>query len=115
MKKDYLSFFPPISIGNSDIASLVLRTLTPAGEQVAEIVHFDTDGSYKAWECFGDDLEIPEYFEKVLSGRHWLMIYDDESLVYKRHPDELTAVDVYRLADRECVIHWHRAENSNDK
>jgi hypothetical protein len=32
MKKDYLSFFPfryPLSIGNSDIASLVLRTLTP--------------------------------------------------------------------------------------
>lgn len=95
--------FEKINIGDSDIDSLVLRTY----ESVA-LLKFYSVGGYRAYECFGDDVEIDKHYKKVFSGESWLQIYDDYGQSYMAHlPQDYMKFDVYRAGDYECIIHWH--------
>ena len=95
--------FEKIYIGDSDIASLVLRTPTKV-----DILKFGGDSSYYAYECFGE-VEIGEHYSKVFSGETWLKIYDDEGLSYSHseYNGKYKSFDIYRAGEYGCIIHWH--------
>ena len=94
--------FEKIYIGCSDIGSLIIRS-----PYVVKEMFFDADGRYEAYECFGE-VEIPEHYDLIYSGRTWLRIYDDnEKPYYRFRPNGYTRFDIYRAGDFGCVIHWH--------
>ncbi|MBO5416740.1 MAG: hypothetical protein J6A83_08945 [Clostridia bacterium] len=97
--------FEKVYIGSSDIASLTVRSV-----QTVATLNFIEDGSYHAYECFGE-VEIGSHYTKVFSGKTWLTIYDDEGRTYKHHSwnqnTEYPLVDIYRSGDFGCIIHWH--------
>ena len=98
--KHYKSF-ERIYIGSSDIGSLTVRSV----HDVAPL-HFGKDGSYFAYVCFGEDIEIGEHYEHFFSGKTWLKIYDDTGLVYDEY-QPVGEVDIYRAGEMGCIIHWH--------
>ena len=94
--------FPKISIGESDIASLTIRSCLNIS-----LLRFGEDGDYYAYECIGDDIEIGAHYKKVFTGSHWLTIYDDNGVGYNRYaPEGYKAVDIYRAGEFGCIIHW---------
>lgn len=93
--------FTNVWLGDSDIASLTIRS----GVQVCDL-NFGADGSYHAYECFGD-VEIGEHYTKVFEGCRWLKIYDDNSLRYDKYFYEYDVVTIYRAGNFGCIIHWH--------
>lgn len=93
--------FQKIHIGSSGIASLTLRSCG----NVAPL-DFGEDGSYSAYECFGD-VAIGEHYEKVFSGESWLKIFDDDMLRYDKRGGEYKHIDIYRAGEMGCIIHWH--------
>lgn len=97
--------FEKVYIGSSDIASLTLRSVLIAGE-----LDFGGDGSYYAYEVFGDDVEIGAHYKKVFSGSTWLWIYDDNGKAYNSGYHDGMAVDVYQAGGYGCIIHWHKEE-----
>lgn len=100
MMKSYKEF-KKIIIGESEIGSLILRS---AGE--VKILPFGEDGTYRAYECFGD-VEIGGHYEKVFSGTSWLTIYDDFGRTYRAIcPEGYARVDVYTAGGFGCIIHW---------
>lgn len=100
MKKFYKDF-KKVYIGESDIASLTVRSVYNVYD-----LHFGNDGHYNAYECFGD-VGIGEHYSKVFCGKSWLKIYDDSQLIYNKHFDSFNFVDIYRAGNAGCIIHWH--------
>lgn len=90
--------FSKVYIGDSDIASLVLRFC----EGGITEVHFGEDGAYSAYLINENDVEIPEHYELVASGGKWLMVYDDNERTQNLRADK---INVYRAAMRGCIIH----------
>lgn len=97
-----------VYIGASDIASLTARSVFDVYN-----LSFGEDGTYSAYECFGD-VEIGEHYSKVFSGKSWLKIYDDSELVYNKHFDEFPFFDIYRAGNFGCIIHWHGEETEKE-
>lgn len=95
--------FDKICIGGSDAARLIADSPSNIGR-----IRFVEDGAYSAYECFGD-VAIGSHYTKVFSCTHWLAIYDDGGLAYKKHEMDTGYhhVDIYRSGDYGCIIHWH--------
>jgi hypothetical protein len=94
--------FNKVWLGESDIAALTLRS----GNGIYDL-KFGEDGSYHAYECVGDDVEIGSHYTKVFEGRRWLKVFNDYRLVYDVYFDEYSTVDIYRSGSFGCIIHWH--------
>lgn len=85
-------------IGSSDfIASLTVRF-----PMSAEVLKMGANGSYMGYVVFNDEANIPDHYQKVLSGREWCRIYDDYDLVMVVHGE---TIDIYRAGDAGILIH----------
>ena len=94
--------FPKICIGDSDIASLVVRDTSGVRE-----LRFGGDNCYYAYECFGE-IEIGGHYHKVFDLTAWVKIYDDQGLVYDFYKKQgFEKCSIYRAGDYGCIIHWH--------
>ncbi len=69
--KDHHSY-PKISLGGSDIASLILRA---PGKLSA--LFMGEDGEYSAYVVDGEAL-IPEWYTQVFECEGWLWVFDDD-------------------------------------
>lgn len=85
-----------VFIGNSDIASLVLRSVPGVFE-----LHFGGDGNYSAY-IVDEECAIPDYYRFEWEGRNWLWIYDDEGLTMRI--EHRGAIRIYRAGDFGCII-----------
>lgn len=93
--------FNKIWLGESDITALTIRSVDSVYN-----LKFGADGSYHAYECFGD-VEIGGHYIKVFEGRRWLKIYDNTNLTYDKYFTKYSQVDIYRAGEYGCIIHWH--------
>lgn len=86
-------------IGSSDIASLIL---VGCGEDELKLkeLHFGGDGSYQAY-IVTEDIEIPNYYNKVEEFKAWLKIYDDDGLVRTFRAD---TIKVFRAKEMGCIV-----------
>ena len=99
----YYRDFKKLYIGDSDIASLTMRS----AKDVCTL-DFVEDSAYYAYVCYGNDVVIGEHYRKVFEGKTWLSIYDDRELTYHEHcPKGYEKFAVYRAGDFGCVIHWY--------
>lgn len=82
-------------IGNSDIASLVLRAPMKLQE-----LYFGEDASYYAYIC--DEIcEIGNHYELVFECKHWLKIYDDTEMTKEFNGKE---IKVYKAGNFGIII-----------
>lgn len=96
--KDY----PKQFIGESDIASLTLRS---PGR--LEFLNFGEDGDYRAY-IVDENAKIGEHYELELEFSEWLTIYDDTELTFKARAEK---INVYRAGDFGCIIQLINKEN----
>lgn len=99
--------YPKKYIGCSDIASLIFVGIRPDEEETPELdhlktlpLHFGGDRGYSAYTVDAD-AEIPLHYVLVASFKHWLKVYDDDSLVAKLSADR---INVYRAGEYGCII-----------
>lgn len=119
--------FEKIYIGSSDGAMLTVRS----GLNLFALM-FGEDGSYSAYECFGDDVAVGEHYRKVFRAERSIRIYDDLEMTYAnsgyshdefsfaevvecqcRHREKAETykyVDIYRAGEFGCIIHWNNIE-----
>lgn len=93
--KDYQK----VSIGSSDIASLVLVGISESNLK-AEFLHFAGDGEYQAY-IVDNEAEIGAHYEKMYTFTHWMKVYDDEELMHDFNARE---INVYRAGDFGCIV-----------
>lgn len=89
-----------ISLGYSDIASLVVVGYIPGKGADAHMLSLGGDGSYKGYVITDYEL-VPEHYKKAYECNHWLKIYDDEHLVYSVEADHIA---IYRAGDYGILI-----------
>ena len=108
--------FNKISIGASDIASLVVVMPRERGNlEWASTLHFGGDGDYRAYYCWGDDVTIGEHYKLVATGHAWLKIYDDAGVsLAARNSDNYPIVDIYRGGGMGCIIHWRSPRSAEE-
>lgn len=99
--------FERIYIGDSDVSALTCTFIDEEVGLTAQILKFGGDSSYHAYLCIGDDVEIGEHYHKVISGSHWLKIFDDREMTYTNPSREYKLFDIYRSGDYGTIIHWH--------
>lgn len=88
--------FNKIFIGESDIASVVLRSWNSAS-----ILNFGQDDSYLAY-FVDEEIEIPAHYSLVFESDYWLKIFDDSSLAREIRADKIR---VYRAGEMGCLIY----------
>lgn len=98
MRKNYKEF-EKRWIGCSDIAAVVMV----GGSLEPSYLYFGEDGSYMAYVCDEEDVEIGSHYKLIKEFNHWMRIYDDESLVFKVHAD---VIKVYRAGEFGVIIHY---------
>lgn len=84
-----------VSLGYSDIASLVLRSW----DQLIEM-NMHIDSTYCAY-IIGEDDEVPSHYKLAHTFTSWLTIYDDEKARFKLYADK---IEVYRAGDCGVLI-----------
>ena len=105
--------FEKVSIGYSDIATLILVGCRDDGLAV-DMLLFGSDGIYDAYFVNEDDVKIGEHYKKVASFKTWMKVYDDCTRTFYVHAKE---INVYTAGSFGCIIHtigFERAENSKD-
>lgn len=103
IKKDNYKECDKISIGTSDIATLIMVgcPVEKSDELITKPLYFGEDGNYKAYYINEDNIDIPEHYEKVTEFSTWLKIYDDTGLT-STIKGEL--IEVFRAGDFGCII-----------
>lgn len=91
--------FEKISIGSSDIASLILAGFQEDKGTVAQTLNFGEDGLYEAYYVT-EPCIIGDHYKKVASFTSWLRIYDDTDIVFNKHGD----FNIYRAGEFGCII-----------
>lgn len=87
--------YSKVSLGGSDIASLILR----APEKLAELF-MGEDGEYSAYVVDGECL-IPSWYTQAFECESWLRVYDDENMVEKFRGD---VIRVFRCGAFGIII-----------
>lgn len=98
MRKNYKEFEKKY-IGCSDIAALV----TVGGALDPSYLFFGEDGSYVAYVCDEEEVEIGSHYKLEKEFNYWMRIYDDEGLVFKVKAD---VIKVYRAGSYGVIIHY---------
>lgn len=89
-----------ISLGYSDIASLVVVGYIEGKGAVPEMLSLGGDGTYKGYIVTKPEM-VPEHYKKVLEYKSWIRIYDDTQMVYSVNADKIS---VYRAGDFGILI-----------
>lgn len=87
--------FGKIYIGDSDIASLTIRS-----GMNAYTLDFGEDNSYAAY-FVTEDAEIGSHYEERISSEHGLWIYDDNECTARIVCDSFK---IYRAGQMGCII-----------
>lgn len=92
-----------VDLGCSDIASLTVRYCSDMQNNYmkADVLIFGSDGDYTGYIVEDDNVVIPDYYKLVLEAKTWIVIYDDDSLVYKARAKK---IEIYRAGDFGCII-----------
>lgn len=103
IKKESYREFNEISIGTSDIATLIMVgcPVEESDELITKPLYFGEDGDYKAYYINEDNIDIPERYEKVAEFSTWLKIYDDTGLTSTIKGER---IEVFRAYDFGCII-----------
>lgn len=103
IKKESYREFNEISIGTSDIATLIMVgcPAEESDELITKPLYFGEDGDYKAYYVNEDNIDIPERYEKVAEFSTWLKIYDDTGLTSTVKGER---IEVFRAYDFGCII-----------
>lgn len=91
--------FKQITIGDSDIASLVLVGCKRNQGTASEVLNFGEDGSYKAYYV-DEPCEIGKHYKLITSFERWLRIYDDSELTFNEYGN----FNIYRAGEFGCII-----------
>lgn len=94
MRKTYKDF-QMIHIGDSDIASLTIRSCMDVS-----VLNFGEDNAYSAY-LVTEDVEIGSHYEERIHGDHWLWIYDDSG---KTADIVCDSFKIYRAGELGCII-----------
>lgn len=89
--------YPRISLGSSDIASIVLR----APEGICEL-KFGGDRTYSAY-LVDAECKVPDYYRLEWTCKSWLWIYDDHTKTQELH-NHGRAIRVYTAGEYGCII-----------
>lgn len=87
--------YSKISLGASDVASLVLRF--PCGSKVLD---FGEDGGYSSY-LVDEECIIPDHYSLECECEHWLWIYDDTSRTLQFDGEKIR---VFRAGVKGCII-----------
>lgn len=103
IKKESYREFNEISIGTSDIATLIMVgcPIEESNELITKPLYFGEDGNYKAYYINEDNIDIPEHYKKVAEFSTWLKIYDDTGLTSTIKGER---IEVFRAGDFGCII-----------
>ena len=103
IKKESYREFNEISIGTSDIATLIMVgcPIEESNELITKPLYFGEDGNYKACYINEDNIDIPEHYKKVAEFSTWLKIYDDTGLTSTIKGER---IEVFRAGDFGCII-----------
>ncbi len=106
MKKSYKEF-KKVYIGESDIATLIVRTcenyeVTKENYSKWGVysLNFGKDSNYNAY-VVDETAIIGEHYNLVIHGKAWIKIYDDEGLTFKARAKE---IKIYRAGQHGCII-----------
>lgn len=95
-KKDHREY-SRISLGGSDIASIILRDSRGVRE-----LRFGEDGSYSAY-LVDAECDIPDYYTLEAECKSWLSVYDDSIKTFEvQNPKKI--IRVYRAGEFGCII-----------
>lgn len=91
-----------ISLGGSDIASLILVGCKEGvnGLYLNEL-HFAGDNNYYAYIVRDPLVEIPNHYHLEYTYNYWMKVYDDDEKIYRISAD---IIEVYRSGDYGCII-----------
>lgn len=89
-----------VSIGYSDISTLILAGLTQDGTLMTDALYFGEDGSYNAY-LVDENAEIGEHYKLEKIFYHWVRFYDDEDMVREFKGDEIR---IYRAGEFGCIV-----------
>lgn len=103
IKKESYREFNEISIGTSDIATLIMVgcPVEESDELITKPLYFGADGDYKAYYINEDNIDIPGHYEKIAEFSTWLKIYDDTGLTSTIKGER---IEVFRAYDFGCII-----------
>ena len=93
--------FEKMSIGVTDIASVVLRD----PEKILDM-HLDSDGGINAYLC-NEEVQVGDHYQHVDTFHHWLWVYDDSHRVIQVYGDR---IEVYK-AKNTLVIYYQNEED----
>lgn len=97
-KCDYHNFQKEY-IGGSDYCTLIM--VGPSQRKfLVQPLKFGEDGTYMAY-IVNEEAEIGSYYTRVATFKHWLKIYDDDSLVKSFNANKIV---VYRSGKFGCII-----------
>lgn len=82
-------------IGESDIASLTLRSETSCAA-----LNFGMDAAYMAY-IVTEEAEIGSHYKLIFEGKSWLKIFDDTELTFFARADK---INIYRAGELGCII-----------
>lgn len=88
--------FNKVSLGYSDIASLVFR-----GPKTLTEIKFGEDGHYNAY-FVTEEIDIPSHYTLVAESETWGKIYDDDSMVLSVYADKIS---IYRAGEMGILIY----------
>ena len=95
-KKDHHEY-SRVSLGSSDIASIILRDSRGVRE-----LRFGEDGTYAAY-LVDAECEIPDYYTLEAECKSWLSVYDDDTKTLEvKNPSSV--IRVYRAGTYGCII-----------
>lgn len=89
-----------VDLGFSDEACLVVESLKEDYNIKLDLLRFEEDGNYYAYLC-DEKVDIPDFYELVFEGKHWIRIYDNEGLTFTFDGDD---IKIYRAYNRGCMI-----------
>ena len=93
--------FSQISIGDSDVACLILAGCGEEGV-CTSVLNYGEDGEYYAYIVDEPDVEIGSHYRLVAEFSSWMRIYDDDEMIARFDGDKIR---VYRAGDFGTIIH----------
>lgn len=94
--------FPKISIGTSDISTLIMIGFT--NKVYLMPLYFGHDGTYNAYlvkRKENETVEIGSHYTKIATFNYWLKIYDDQVCTFNEDAKE---INIYRSGEFGCII-----------
>ncbi len=102
--KNY-KFYETISLGSSDIATLILSGIKDSTGLSLEKLTFGEDGNYSAY-LVDAEAEIGSHYTLVNEFTKWLKIYDDDECMADLSAD---IIKIYRAGEFGCIIQLFNA------